>query len=288
MVINFRSMAQCVCVTTTVGIAMTAASQAQAFQFGGSWDYAIGSQTNGSGGSVYQYQGIAIRDQGDSITVAINANMGLNGSDTGITYGDVLFNFTGQTLNQASDVGQLFGVRFALTNSESGAPSAGLYSNVTAKSVFALNDGWSTMARYNSWANSLNGSQDGVSLGDLNADSSYFDQNSAGLNSIHTGTRVGDIAMLTAADLTLQGLNFGGAANSVNARFNEGSNTFGFSFNKTAGFNGSFIASLFAECVNDGLAISSEATPEPATMAGMALTGVGLGYLKRRQSKMQG
>jgi hypothetical protein len=292
MAINFRSVAQGVCVAAAaIGVSITAGqTQAQAFDFGGAgktWDYAIGSQTNGSGGSVYQYQGIAVRQTNDKIFVAVNANMGMNGSDAGITYGDLMFNFSGKSLNEASAAGQLFGVRFAQTNSESGAATTGLYSNVTAKSVTHLNQGWGSMASYNSWANG-GGSQDGNSYGDLRADSSYFAQDSAALNSINTGTRVGNITMLNAADLLAQGLNFSGAAGSVNAAFSQGSNTFGFSFDKTAGFSGNFIASLFAECGNDGLVISSEATPEPTTMAGMALAGAGMSFFKRRQKKQQG
>ncbi|MEX0269713.1 PEP-CTERM sorting domain-containing protein, partial [Leptolyngbyaceae cyanobacterium UHCC 1019] len=48
-----------------------------------------------------------------------------------------------------------------------------------------------------------------------------------------------------------------------------------------------FIATLFAECGNDGMAIESAAVPEPTTMAGLALAGSGLTLLRRRRRSLQ-
>lgn len=118
-------------------------------------------------------------------------------------------------------------------------------------------------------------------MGDLAATDPYFQQtgNSTILNSIATGTKIGEINFLTPATLSVLGLNF--------AQFNAvGSQTIGFSFNKSSMPSGNYIANFFAECANDAIAIqgSFEAVPEPSTWFG-TLVGVsflGLGAAKRK------
>ncbi|MBE9033534.1 PEP-CTERM sorting domain-containing protein, partial [filamentous cyanobacterium LEGE 11480] len=104
------------------------------------------------------------------------------------------------------------------------------------------------------------------------------------LNAIDSGTKVGNISMLWNRDLREQGLDFGhfGA---------DGSKTFGFTFEKTDDFKiGSYVANLFMECGNDGVAIAGalkhgdKKVPEPAMMLGLA--GVsGLGLMRRRRQR---
>lgn len=68
-----------------------------------------------------------------------------------------------------------------------------------------------------------------------------------------------------------------------------GSQTIGFSFDKTALPADDFLANIFAECANDGMVIagklenSSEPVPEPLTILG-SIAGVGL-ILRRQRSK---
>ena len=115
-------------------------------------------------------------------------------------------------------------------------------------------------------------------MGDLAATDSYFEQtgNWTILNSIAAGTKVAEINFLTPANLSALGLNF--------AQFNAvGSQTIGFSFNKSSMPSGNYIANFFAECANDAIAIkgsfekgSAEPVPEPSTWFG---TLVGLSFL---------
>lgn len=252
---------------------------AQAVSLNG-WDYAIADFNNGVsgtqiGGGVFEFYSIAVRDTGSQMVVALNTNLPLQG-DRGITYGDLFFNFTGKSFKAASDSKSLFSVRFAGVNSESGV-APGVYRNVAAKSVTQQNSGFPNL---NEWSSVVNGRDD---LGDLNARDSYFAGQQTGngtvLNSTRSGDRVGDITLLTLAALTSEGLNFG----SVGAT---GSQTIGFRFDKPQGFSGQFIASIFAECANDGLVIQSQAVPEPTTIAGLALAGGGLAFLRRRSRQM--
>ena len=118
-------------------------------------------------------------------------------------------------------------------------------------------------------------------MGDLAATDSYFEQTGDWtiLNSIAAGTKVAEINFLTPATLSTLCLNF--------AQFNAvGSQTIGFSFNKSSMPSGNYIANFFAECANDGIAIqgSFEAVPEPSTWFGtlVGLSFLGIGAAKRK------
>lgn len=263
-------------------------SQAKANDLNG-WDYAIAGNNNGSGGSIFDYKGIAIKESGDSVLVAINANMSLQGTlyqKEIINYGDLFFNFTGKTFKQASDAGQLIGIHFASNGSQSGVSQVGVYSNVKAKSVTAQNYGWNNLTDWSNWTKSANHGVFNDSYGDLTARDSYFAGQQSGkdtiLNEIQSGQKVENLLMLSSSQLFAEGLNFGqlGA---------NGSQTLGFSFKRTADFKaGTFVANLFAECGNDGLAIRSslKQVPEPASTAGLfAAASFGLLGRRRRRPK---
>jgi hypothetical protein len=281
MSLNLRQLVQVSAVAAVAAI-VVAPTQAQAFD----WDYSTAGIGNGTGGSVFDYRGLAVKESNDSITIAINSGMDLNGQSWNgshgteiINHGDLFFNFTGKSFKEASDSNQLMAVNFARLGTQSGAASTGVYANVSAKSVATYNYGWNNTT---DWSNAVRGNN---SYGDLNSSSSYFAGQQTGsnkiLNSINTGNKVGDIMMLSNTQLSTAGLNF--AANGAN-----GTKTIGFTFKKTAGFKlGSFVANLFMECGNDGAAISSKfkrKVPEPAFMTGMAVVA-GLGLLRRRQRR---
>jgi hypothetical protein len=262
----------------SVGLACVLQPHTQAATLNG-WDYAIASFSNGVtgtqiGGGTYEFYSIAIKDSADTLTVAFNANLPITG-DNGTTWGDLFFNFTGQPFKTASDSGQLFGVHFATVGSDSGVTEVGIYSNVTAKSVTALNSGFANLTDYSDRVSGNN------SLGDLTALSTYFAGQQTGsgviLNAIATGSKMGGITNLNADLLNAEGLNFGafGAM---------GSQTFGLSFAKPSQFAGSFIANVFAECANDGLVIQSQAAPEPVTIIGLAIAAAGFTTLRRRKN----
>jgi hypothetical protein len=287
-----QKISQFVKVSALLAIAATGTVVNPTVAQAGPWDYAVAGKNNGTGGMTYDYQGIAFKEEGNDIFVALNTNMklGAHAENTYkgelITYGDLFLNFTGKSFKEASDAGQLFGVHFATTGSQSGVQQTGLYRNVKAKSTARQNHGWHNV---NAWSNAVGGNN---SYGDLKSSDSYFAGQQTGqnkiLNAIDTGEKVGDIFMMSATDLAAKGLNFASATGSRGEKA-DGSVTFGFRFQKTADFNaGNFIANLFAECGNDGLAIKSMMetgrVPEPATMAGLAVVG-GLGMLRRKRRR---
>lgn len=250
------------------------------------WNYAIDSFNDGVtggqvGGGDFEFYGIAIKETSDTAFIAINSNLSLAGyadplaQRGNINYGDLFFNFSGQNFNTANANHSLFAVRFAAGN-DSGVATTGVYTNVTAKSVTQTNSGFTNLTQYNTLVASQGKTP---SMGDLAATDPYFQQtgNWTVLNSIATGTKVGEINFLTPATLSALGLNF--------AQFNAvGSQTIGFSFNKSSMPSGNYIANLFAECANDAIAIqgSFEAVPEPSTWFG---TLVGLSFLGIRAAK---
>lgn len=257
------------------------------------WNYAIDSFNDGVtgpqiGGGAFEFYGIAVKETSDTAFIAINSNLSLAGyADSAaqrgnINYGDLFFNFSGQNFNTANANGSLFAVRFAEGN-DSGVATTGVYSNVTAKNVTKTNSGFLNLNQFNTVVASNGGTP---SMGDLAATDPYFEQtgNWTVLNSIDSGTKVGEISALTSATLSALGLNF--------AQFNAvGSQTIGFSFNKSAMPSGSYIANFFAECANDAIAIkgtfetaSAEAVPEPSTVLGtLAGFGIlGMGAAKRK------
>ena len=259
----------------------------------GGWNYAIDSFSDGVtgpqiGGGEFEFYGIAVKETSDTAFVAINSNLSLAGyADSAaqrgnINYGDLFFNFSGQNFNTANANGNLFAVRFAAGN-DSGVATTGVYSNVSAKSVTQLNSGFTNLTQFNTRVQSAGGTP---SMGDLSATDPYFQQTGENtvLNSIGSGTKVGEISSLTPATLSALGLNF--------AQFNAvGSQTIGFSFNKSSMPSGNYIANLFAECANDAIALkgsfsqdSAEAVPEPSTVFGtlVGLSFLGIGAAKRK------
>ncbi len=265
--------------------------KATAATLSGGWNYAIDSFSDGVtgpqiGGGEFEFYGIAVKETSETAFIAINSNLSLAGyADSAaargnINYGDLFFNFSGQNFNTANANRSLFAVRFAAGN-DSGVATTGVYSNVTAKNVTETNSGFTNLNQYNTTVASHGGTP---SIGDLAATDPYFQQTgtSTVLNSIATGTKVADINFLTPANLTALGLNF--------SQFNAvGSQTIGFSFNKSAMPSGNYIANLFAECANDAIAIkasfqNAEAVPEPSTWFGtlVGLSFLGMGAAKRK------
>jgi hypothetical protein len=278
-----------IAVTACCSIVLQEPPKAIAATLSSGWNYAIDSFNDGVtggqvGGGEFEFYGIAVKETSDTAFIAINSNLSLAGAQRSyaaggsISYGDLFFNFSGQNFNTANANRSLFGIRFAESNDSPVA--TGVYSNVTAKSVTEANNGFSNLTRYNTHVQSGGGTS---SMGDLAATDPYFQQTGENtvLNSIATGTKVGEISFLNPAALSALGLNFG----QFNAR---GSQTIGFSFEKSAMPSGNYVANLFAECANDAIAIkgsfetaSAEAVPEPSTIFG-TLAGLSILAAKRK------
>jgi hypothetical protein len=211
------------------------------------WMFVFDSTTDATGLPVLEIYGMAIRQQGNTITVAINANMGPEGTtdfsslpsyirnritDGHVGFSDLVFDFGG---NQ-------YAVHFSAN--DSGVTELGLYENVTLKDVAKENAGHDTLKAYKNSARN-------PSLGDISFSGNYFNWNSRwnAPMSIASGDKVGDITPLTAAELAGMGLDFAAGLGTNQL----GTNTFGFSFTKAAGMEGDFTAYVFTECRNDGV-----------------------------------
>lgn len=269
------------------------AAPAQAGELYQDWNYAIDSFNDGADAGTYgansgfEFYGMAMTERDGKVYIGINSNLGLGGDAGGnpdvIYYGDLFFNFTGNGLDDAN--GSLYGIHFDPgADSDSGVSEAGVYSNVTGKNVAADNFGFKSMTTHH------NDTPDGATMADLSSRDDYFqsgvNEDWKALNSIASGTKIGGIDMLDAVALQAVGLDFG----NFDAT---GSQTFGFSFDRSLLPDGDFIAHVFAECINDGMALEGslvasasadpESVPEPASVLGMlAVSGLAL-KLRHRQ-----
>lgn len=285
------------CTLASTGLAI-APAQAQELNV---WNYTIDSFNDGSelgvtgANSAFEFYGLALKATADTVFVAINSNLALAGheylpvDDDHIGYGDLFLNFTGSSkYKDAEGSENLFGIRFA-ANSDSGV-EVGVYSGVTSMDKTEVNSGFKSLKHHKDVIGTSDfGDLDWAGTG--NGYTNYFgatNQNRKFATSIKSGTKIGDVTLLDASQLS--GLNFGqfGAV---------GNHTFGFSFDRNLlpEDGGAFIAHLVAECLNDGLAMVGqlpsipqievpdpvEEAPEPAMLTGFVLLG-GMGLLKRR------
>jgi hypothetical protein len=252
------------------------------------WNYAIDSFNDGADGyiiganSVYELYAMAIKEDAESnrIFVAINANLPITGAlyggaaDGHIGWGDLIFNFSGKNLRTAHANGSLFGIRFTEYNN-SGVSKLGVYSQVKLQSVTPQNSGFMNLTAHANLVASQGGT---ASMGDLDYNDPYFAGQITGthtvLNSLKSGNWLGGINLID--DWSGLGLDFG----HFNAR---GTHTLGFSFDKSLMPVGEFVAHLFAECANDGVALLGDfqgatgsrelgvSVPEPGSLLGLAV-----------------
>lgn len=277
--------------TATAFLICATGEAARAGSLYGGWNYAIDSFQDGVNGSIigsnskYEFYGMAIKEDVNSISVAINANLGLGGEKTSgarngsIAWGDLFFNFTGSNLNKANRNSSLFAIHFDAENDATGTSGLGVYSNVKAMSVTRANRGFGNLNSHYNYVTNKGGT---ASMADLAEKDTYFKNKT--YNVIKKGTKIGDIDLLDEGELSQEGLDFGnfGAI---------GTNTFGFSFDKSLLPADNYIAHIFAECANDGMAIKGEikGVPEPSSMAGLAMLGAtvaGSQLRKRRRIRV--
>ncbi|MFP5273159.1 PEP-CTERM sorting domain-containing protein [Coleofasciculus sp.] len=215
----------------------------------------------------YELYGMSVKETVDSIFVVLNGNMPLTGvegtgaDDRNTGWGDLFINLTDQDFTTASEVGDLFAVRFS-PNSDSGAPKVGLYANVTAKSVTKENNGFGSLEAYNNAVvtrNCIPGLCE-PSFGDLPATTTYFDQGQS-LNSIASGEFIADIIYLSDSDLITAGYDLD--------KF-DGNYNIGFKFDKSG------------ICERD----YCESVPEPSTVFGLATVGLIFSSQIRKRRRM--
>ena len=236
---------------------------------------------NISATSRYDIYGIGIKEVDNYIYVGINTSMPLTGvassfaADGNIGWGDLFLDFNYGNSNFSSAQGSMIGIRFAATN-DSGAPTTGVYTNVTAKSVTAENNGFASLNQYSSLVPDAR-------IGDLTVNDAYYAPyasarvpNAIGASS----SRIGDVTALLASDLSdLPGLNLAG----------DNSSKFGFKFERPVGLSGNFLGSLFLECFNDAVAIkgnlNSKPVPVPPAIAGILAAGALGGWRAAKRKK---
>jgi len=246
---------------TALTIATIAPAQAY------SWTYSLDSfkdgVTNGvtGDGGAFEFHSMAVAEDDNSILFALNANFDLTGyasshaADGHIGWGDLFLNFTGQNYDAAINSGNMLAIHLAGVNSDSGEQANGLYKVNSAQGVASVNSGFDTLQAHK---NHVGAANEGV--GNVVDYQNYFAMNSTLQNVMLDGDKLGDISFLDAATIASSGLNF--AAQGAN-----GSKTIAFSFAKAnlpGGLSGDFVATIFAECNNDGMGLVAQVSPTPA------------------------
>lgn len=263
------------------------AKSASAATFSKGWSYGIDSLTDGSGGSGYEIKGIAIKQTSNQVYVALTGGTPLTGvTDSqaqggAIGWGDLFFNFSGKDFKTANNEGSLLGIRFAGTN-DSSAATTGVYTNAKAVSVATANRGYSSLKQYyDSGFDRVNTQGDDIATKGAAYD--YFGKGEI-KNVIGSGTKVGNINLLTGSELSIAGLDFGQFSAA-------GPETIGFSFDRSLLKTGSFLANIFLECGNDGVAIAgsipAQSVPEASPVLGLGAVALvfGVAQLRKRHAK---
>jgi hypothetical protein len=266
------------------------------------WNYGIDSFRDGISrgdlGGVFEMYGLGIKQDGETIYVGLDARLPITGEPRAgtlnetIAWGDLFFNFTGNPLLNAQ--GSLFGVRFASGNDASVTP-LGLYHNVTGRNIASLNNGFASYAAHAQEVISLGGLP---ALGELTDAEARGYTNNASWNVIGAGQQViGSVfEALDSAALSALGFDLnaalGGVLPAQSPTYGTTRQTFGFKFTRTEGMVGDFIAHVFAECLNDGIALKGnlapesdqpKSTPEPLSLLGLIGVGAALGTRSQRK-----
>jgi hypothetical protein len=161
-------------------------------------------------------------------------------------------------------------------------PGLGLYGGVSTTSVATVNSGYNSHSHHATTVakmkDSVNPNLAGfASLGDMAANNSYFAYDGAIQNVMKTGERLGGIQMISDMK-NVAGLDFGNFGT-------KGKHTFGFSIDASLLPKGDFVASLFAECGNDGMVLNGRINkiPEPTMLLGLSAVGLLAGRQTRRR-----
>jgi hypothetical protein len=207
------------------------------------------------GNTVFEIYGIAIKDNGDSIAVAINANLPLAGTDASapalnvpdnnIGWGDLMLDLDEDHIPD-------YAVHFADSNDSGATEGLGLYALNSTKDVTAENHGWQTLTLYESAVLGQGGS---VSFGAADPWRSFFDAVAMRAQpiEINEGSKVAELTLLNEAALIDMGLEVE-QMGAVKAQL------IGFQFDKVEALSnsGDISAFIFTECLNDGVVINTK------------------------------
>lgn len=243
----------------------------------GEWQYEMDSFTDSTettqtgmkaGGTSFEIYGMAMKQQGDMITVAISTNLPMDGGwwpkkgggELHIGWGDLIFDFSGSKVagKVTAPSDDVYGVRFN-NYSDSGVAEKGLYKVDNLKSVVYQNHGHLELFSYQARVNRAGGV---ASLGELPVDDSYFTRwakagqvpTSIGSGNLISPLKAPQEYALTDLDFDLTGAVEGLEPESKNNASKNGEiYTISFSFQRTPEMTGDFTAYLFTECLNDGI-----------------------------------
>lgn len=169
------------------------------------WEYSIDSFNDSMAGThvgntKYEIFGTAIKQFEDDVFFALNTNLHLGGThsdyahDKHISWGDILI---------AGQNGERLGIRW-VNNNESGVSELGVYENVTSRAIASQNGLLlQNLGSYNNWVKSHGGTP---TIGELSAYDARFNQSVHVPNVMTSGTKIGDIEMIS--DYSDLGLNF--------------------------------------------------------------------------------
>ncbi|NET49084.1 MAG: PEP-CTERM sorting domain-containing protein, partial [Merismopedia sp. SIO2A8] len=230
---------------------------------------------------------MAMREDSDRLYFAFNTNLSQNGLferyawDSRISYGDFFLNFANPSSFDDAN-GQLYAIHFNDNDNFFRGMEWGLYENVQAGELVLSNAnagvlyGDGSLQQTQAVIEAEGGS---VSYGDLASDTDYLDLTQAAPTMIQTGTKIGDIDTLDADALATLQLDFG--------YFNAtGTETFGFSVERDLLPSTEFIAHLFIDSGNEGIALQGnlggspswadpgKKIPEPGSVVGLGLVGL--------------
>ncbi|MBP0015924.1 MAG: PEP-CTERM sorting domain-containing protein [Cyanobacteria bacterium SBLK] len=324
---NFRAVTLIGSTIAALGLAI--AAPANAGQLHNGWNYGIDAfkdgalKHDGSGGEKYNIRGFAFKETEDKIIIGLTGGTsweGHNHSGAGqgkVGWGDMVLNFSPETnfTEMIEDYGSytssqtvynvkeehkesLLAIKFA-PNDQGG--EYGLYSVDSFKGITKENVGYANMDAYNKYLNRGDAQNRamGTDLPNKTDVTNYFGTDQRILNVVEEGTKIADIAQLDEAALVSEGLEFDHFLDGVPTGGYE--QTFGFSIDKSAfegylpGGMSEFMAHVFLECANDGVALAGNftipdeggddpaAVPEPTALLGLSAMGLAFAARKRRQ-----
>ncbi|MEL6259878.1 MAG: XDD3 family exosortase-dependent surface protein [Cyanobacteria bacterium J06626_6] len=237
----------------------------------GKWTYSVDAVGDSNDGAIYDIRAIGIKETPDKVIVSISANFPLvgvtnpNADDHEIGWGDLFFDFTDTTFDQANANRSLFAVKFA-PNSNSGVSQTGVYGDASAKSVGAQNNGFRTLEEYFDAGlervNTL-----GSSLVDRQSAYRYYSgpgkSGETTINNvIDNGTRLGDIQLLSEQEAIAAGVDFSMVESPGDVMIT-------FQFDRDLLPAGPYVSNLFVECANDGVALIGNLPPERPNPSGV-------------------
>jgi hypothetical protein len=261
----------------------------------GAWQYTLDSfedgvetttEGNKVGGTSFEIHGVAFKQQGDMITVAIHANLPLDGGSwtkdgvaNHIGWGDLIFDFSerrrGARVGSKTESDKVYAVRFGTPN-DSATAEKGLYKVSQLKNVSIPNAGFAHLLGGSNHVfragktPSLGGYPMTPEIRDSTGKvigyntSHYFNSSWNITNGTPTSLGAGTLlsGLVKPLEFNLQDLNFEGAADAFvepsshySVSKDGQSAIISFSFRRDPGMTGNFFAYLFTECLNDGILI---------------------------------